>query len=76
VLVGIGLVIGYWNSILNYWDTWTRPAAGSAVALPGGEEFYCPMHPSVVRDSLDSGAAIANAAASAEASVVDDIRLQ
>jgi Cu(I)/Ag(I) efflux system membrane fusion protein len=58
VLVGIGLVIGYWDSIQNHWDKWTRPAADSVAALPGGEEFYCPMHPSVVRDSLDPGGAI------------------
>jgi membrane fusion protein, copper/silver efflux system len=58
VLVGIGLVIGYWDTIQNYWDKWTRPAAEKATALAGGEEFYCPMHPSVVRDSLDPGGAI------------------
>ena len=27
ILVGIGLVIGYWDGIRNYWDKWTRPAA-------------------------------------------------
>jgi Cu(I)/Ag(I) efflux system membrane fusion protein len=58
VLVGIGLVIGYWDSIQNHWDKWTRPSADSVAALTGGEEFYCPMHPSVVRDSLDPGGAV------------------
>jgi len=58
VLVAIGLVIGYWDWIQNRWDKWTRPAAVTASALTGGEEFYCPMHPSVVRDSLDPGGAI------------------
>lgn len=58
VLVGIGLVIGYWDWIQNHWDKWTRPAAGAVAALESGEEFYCPMHPSVVRDSLDPGGAI------------------
>lgn len=58
VLVGIGLVIGYWDWIQNRWDKWTRPAAVTAVALAGGEEFYCPMHPSVVRATLDPGGAI------------------
>jgi multidrug efflux pump subunit AcrA (membrane-fusion protein) len=58
VLVGIGLVIGYWDTIQNYWDKWTRPAAEAGTDLVGGEEFYCPMHPSVVRDSLDPGGAI------------------
>jgi Cu(I)/Ag(I) efflux system membrane fusion protein len=58
VLVGIGLVIGYWDWIQNRWDKWTRPATAAATALVGGQEFYCPMHPSVIRDSLDPGGAI------------------
>ncbi|MEX2092047.1 MAG: efflux RND transporter periplasmic adaptor subunit [Pirellulales bacterium] len=58
VLVGIGLVIGYWDWIQNHWDKWTRPAADSVAAPASGEEFYCPMHPSVIRDSLDPGGAI------------------
>ncbi len=57
ILVGIGLVIGYWDSLKNYWDKWTRPA-GVGAAVAAGEEFYCPMHPSVVRDKPDSGGAI------------------
>jgi Cu(I)/Ag(I) efflux system membrane fusion protein len=57
ILVGIGLVIGYWDTIKNYWDRWTRPA-GDGVAVSAGEEFYCPMHPSVVRDKPDPGGAI------------------
>lgn len=57
ILVGIGLIIGYWDTIKNYWDKWTRPAGGG-VAVSAGEEFYCPMHPSVVRDKPDPGGAI------------------
>ena len=57
ILVGIGLVIGYWDTIKNHWDKWTRPAAGG-VALSTNDEFYCPMHPSVVRDKPDPGGAI------------------
>lgn len=58
ILVGIGLVIAYWESVKNYWDKWTRP--GSAASGGAGEdtEFYCPMHPSVVRQELDPGGAI------------------
>lgn len=57
ILVGIGLVIGYWDTIRNYWDKWTRPS-GAEVAVSANEEFYCPMHPSVVRDKPDPGGAI------------------
>ncbi len=52
ILVLIGLLFGYWDTLRNYWDKWTRPA-NAAVALAGGTEFYCPMHPQVVRDTTD-----------------------
>jgi Cu(I)/Ag(I) efflux system membrane fusion protein len=59
ILVGIGLVIGYWDGIRNYWDKWTRPTAENvATGLTGGDEFYCPMHPNVTRDRLDPDGAI------------------
>jgi membrane fusion protein, copper/silver efflux system len=59
ILVGIGLVIGYWDGIRNYWDKWTRPTAASvATGLVGSEEFYCPMHPNVTRDRLDPDGAV------------------
>ncbi len=58
ILVGIGLVIGYWDTFRNHWDKWTRPAAAGATSLSGGEQFYCPMHPSVVRDKPDPGGMI------------------
>jgi len=57
VLVAIGLLIGYWDTIVNYWDKWTRPAAGASEMAPG-TEFYCPMHPSVVRATADPGGAV------------------
>ena len=52
ILVAIGLLFAWWNTILNYWDKWTRPDA-AAVALDSGTEFFCPMDPQVVRDSLE-----------------------
>ena len=60
ILVGIGLVIGYWDRIQNVWDKWTRPAPSANAVLSEGEEFYCPMHPNVVRDTLDAGGATPN----------------
>jgi multidrug efflux pump subunit AcrA (membrane-fusion protein) len=46
--------IGYWDTITNYWDKWTRPAAtATAGQLPADKEFFCPMHPKVVRTNLD-----------------------
>ena len=58
VLVGIGLLIGYWDTLRNYWDKWTRPAVTGTARVAAGEEFYCPMHPSVVRDTLEQDGSI------------------
>lgn len=57
LLVGIGLVIGYWDVITNHWDKWTRPA-NSGTALSSDSVFYCPMHPSVVRAEADPSGAV------------------
>jgi len=46
-------VIGYWDTIANYWDKWTRSAPAEIGKLAKDEEFYCPMHPQVVRDDFD-----------------------
>lgn len=48
VLLVIGLVIVQWDTLLAYYDRWTRPANYETVA--GSDvEFFCPMHPSVIR---------------------------
>ena len=33
ILVATALLIGYWDTIENYWDKWTRPAAAVAGAV-------------------------------------------
>ena len=50
VLVVIGLVITQWDTLVAYYDRWTRPAL-SATAVGSDVEYFCPMHPSVVRDN-------------------------
>jgi Cu(I)/Ag(I) efflux system membrane fusion protein len=50
ILAGIGLVIGNWKTINAYWQLWTRPAPADQSA-DGRYEWYCPMHPQVVRDN-------------------------
>lgn len=52
VIVATFVLIGKWDTIKNYWEKWRRPAAVVAKAEPG-VEYFCPMHPSVVRDSLE-----------------------
>ena len=48
VFIVIGLIVGNWALIKNVVDRHTRPAA-SGEAATGDVEWYCPMHPSVVR---------------------------
>src|SRR4051794_18490733 len=54
ILVVIGVVITQWDLLSAYYERWTR-AAGSGnsnVTAGGGDfEWFCPMHPSVVRDN-------------------------
>ena len=56
VFVGIGLLMVYWSTLENYWDRWTRPSA--AATAEAGTEYYCPMHPSVVRPGLEPNGAV------------------
>jgi Cu(I)/Ag(I) efflux system membrane fusion protein len=50
ILAAIGVIITQWDTLKAYHDKWTRPAAAADV---GGSdvEYFCPMHPSVVRDN-------------------------
>lgn len=48
VLVVIGLVIVYWETLAAYYDKWTRPAAREQAAS-SDTEYFCPMHLAVVR---------------------------
>lgn len=47
VLLAIGLVITQWDKLLSYYDRWMRPANSDVVS--GDIEYFCPMHPTVVR---------------------------
>jgi membrane fusion protein, copper/silver efflux system len=49
ILVVIGLVIVKWDLLTAYYEKWTRPAASTAAI--SDFEYYCPMHPTVIRDN-------------------------
>ncbi|MCE9544808.1 MAG: efflux RND transporter periplasmic adaptor subunit [Planctomycetia bacterium] len=50
ILVIIGLVITQWDTLVAHYEKWTRPAVDAAEA--GSDiEYFCPMHPSVIRDN-------------------------
>jgi Cu(I)/Ag(I) efflux system membrane fusion protein len=52
VLVGVGAVIAYWDTLNAYYEKWARPATGQVVAR-SDTEFWCPMHPAIIRDQPD-----------------------
>ena len=58
LFVGIGLLMAYWTTLEAYWDRWTRPAA--IAAADSGTEYYCPMHPKVIRPGLEPNGAVPN----------------
>ncbi len=52
IFIVAALIVGYWDNIKNHYDKWTRPAVPPdflVSAAAGDIEFYCPMHPEVVR---------------------------
>ena len=52
ILAAIGAVILYWDTLVARYEKWTRPASGTAAAPASGDyEWFCPMHPTVVRDN-------------------------
>jgi Cu(I)/Ag(I) efflux system membrane fusion protein len=53
ILAGVGLFIGYWDTVKSHWDRWTHPRATANRELPPGEEFYCSMDPQVIRTTYE-----------------------
>ena len=49
VLVAIGLVIAYWDTLKAHYEKSVRPLLGQAQAA-ADVEFYCPMHPGVIEE--------------------------
>jgi Cu(I)/Ag(I) efflux system membrane fusion protein len=52
ILIAIGGVIAYRDTLRAYYDRWTRPTAAQAAAA-ADTEFWCPMHPTVIREKPD-----------------------
>jgi Cu(I)/Ag(I) efflux system membrane fusion protein len=51
ILAAIGLVVGYWDTLSGYYEKWTRPRHGHTEAAGSDTEYFCPMHPFIVRDN-------------------------
>src|SRR5262249_46783425 len=52
VLIAVGGVIAYWDTLRAHYDKWTRPTP-EQVAAAADTEFWCPMHPTIVREKPD-----------------------
>lgn len=50
VLVAIGAVITQWDMLVAYYERYTRPA-GAALVAASDTEYFCPMHPTVIRNN-------------------------
>lgn len=48
IFVAAALLVGYWDNIRAHVDKWMRPP-GDYASAQAQEEWYCPMHPQVVR---------------------------
>ncbi|HEY2827739.1 MAG TPA: efflux RND transporter periplasmic adaptor subunit, partial [Pirellulales bacterium] len=52
ILVVIGVIITQWDTLAAYYDRWTRPEGAEDVAGSASDiEYFCPMHPSIIRDN-------------------------
>lgn len=54
LMVLVGFVVGYWENIMNYYDRWRRPDRAPEMVVAADTEFYCPMHPNIIRSEPGS----------------------
>lgn len=50
ILVAIGVVITQWDTLVAHYEKWMRPANQTTTA-ESDTEYFCPMHPTVIRDN-------------------------
>ncbi len=53
ILAAVGGTIMYWDVLKAHYDKWTRPLFGAEEAASADFEYWCPMHPTVVREKPD-----------------------
>ncbi|MBI1827269.1 MAG: efflux RND transporter periplasmic adaptor subunit [Planctomycetes bacterium] len=49
LMVLVGFVVGYWEDITNHIDRWRRPETAPDVVAAQEIEYYCAMHPNIIR---------------------------
>jgi Cu(I)/Ag(I) efflux system membrane fusion protein len=60
ILAAVGALIVHWDRIKTEWDRWTHPRAVASRELAADQEFFCPMHPNVVRSSYEPNGSVPN----------------
>src|SRR5262249_561788 len=53
ILAAVGGVLMYWDTLKVRYGKGTRPLLGEAAGASSDTEFWCPMHPTIVRDHPD-----------------------
>lgn len=54
ILAVVGGTIVYWDTLKAHYEKWTRPLFGDEATASTDTEFWCPMHPTIVRDHADT----------------------
>jgi RND family efflux transporter MFP subunit len=52
LMVIVGVIAAKWDTIMNYYDRWTRPTRAADRAHVDEVEYYCGMHPNIIRDQV------------------------
>jgi Cu(I)/Ag(I) efflux system membrane fusion protein len=50
ILVAVGVALAWWDTLSNYYEKWARQFSGPERAAASDDEWFCPMHPFIVRD--------------------------
>jgi multidrug efflux pump subunit AcrA (membrane-fusion protein) len=50
ILAAVGGIILYWDTLKAHYEKWTRPIFGEESTASSDTEYWCPMHPPIVRD--------------------------
>src|SRR5438876_8272891 len=53
ILAAVGGTRIYWDTLKAHYERWTRPGPAGETASHSDTEYWCPMHPTVVRDHPD-----------------------
>jgi multidrug efflux pump subunit AcrA (membrane-fusion protein) len=53
ILALVGATIIYWDTLMADYERWTRPLGEQAAVASTDIEYWCPMHPTIVREKPD-----------------------